>query len=102
MEISDSGSTTVLDQMSKKQVTIQLSDGDIANMAGLLAGVVQLQPVSRLPACADCYLYSLDAIVDVKHFSFQVNDIDLNDSGLAPLVHALMDLQDRILAGQLK
>lgn len=100
-ELSNDGRMTVTNLKSKKQVTVQLSDDEVTKIAGLMIEAARLQPVSDLPACADCFQYELQAQVDASHFTFLVNDINLNKSGLASLVQELKDLQERALSGQL-
>ena len=95
MELSNAGQMILIDQKKKKQVTAQLSGEDVIKIAGLITEAVQLQPVGPLPVCADCYQYELNIQVNTQYFFFQANDLNLVESGLAPLVKVFMELQRR-------
>jgi len=102
VELANTGQMTVIDQKNERQVTIQLSEEDVTKIAGLVEEAAHLPPAGQLPNCADCFVYNLNMQMDSQYFSILVNDINLAESGLAPLVNILMDLQERALSGQLK
>jgi len=95
MKLSNVGQMVLIDQKKKKRVTVLLSGEDVAKIAGLITEAVQLQPVGPLPGCADCYQYELNIQINTQYFFFQVNDLNLVKSGLAPLVNVFRELQGR-------
>ena len=101
LEVDNSGQLIVMDQRAKRQVTVTLSQAQVTQLAGLVSAAGTLKPANDLPGCNDCFIYKLDLVVEKQDLSFQVNDVSLAGSGLEPLVKALMDLQQRALAGQL-
>jgi hypothetical protein len=88
------------DQRKHEQVTVQLSGEDTDKIAGLVVEVMHLPPVGQLPFCADCYQYQFNIRIGAQDFFFEVNDLNLVESGLARLVKALMALQERAASGQ--
>lgn len=102
VEISNSGQLTVTDQKSNRQVTIQVPNDELANIEVILAETKPPQSPSRPPTCQDCFQYELDVQMEGKDYTVLLNDINLPDSGVDKLINALVDLQERALAGQMK
>jgi len=100
MELSESGKLTVVDKKSGTQRALQVPTEELAKIYALLLEAKELQPSSKPPACRDCLQYDIDLFLDGRRFTFQVNDLNVSDAGLAPLVKALNELQARAIAGQ--
>ena len=102
VELSDTGQLTVTDQKASRQVVAQVPATELAEIVSFLPAVERFQPAGRLPACQDCFQYELGVSMDGQRFSIQLNDLVMVESGLAPLINALVRLQERALSGQLK
>jgi hypothetical protein len=100
LEVDSSGQMTVMDLRSKRQVTVTLTQAQVAQLAGLVTAAGTLKPANDLPNCNDCFIYRLDLVVAKQDLTFQLNDVSLAGSGLEALVKALKDLQQGALAGQ--
>jgi len=98
LELSSTGHLNIIDKSSHRQVTTQVPNEELVKIFVLLVDTSHLQPTRTPPACRDCFEYGLDVRMDGQHFSFRVNDLNMNQAGLTPLVHALKELQDRLLA----
>ena len=100
LELSSTGHLNIIDKRSNRQVTTHLPTEELVRIFALLVDTSHLQPTGTPPACRDCFQYDLDVRMDGQHFSFRVNDLNMNQAGLTPIVNALKELQDRALTGQ--
>lgn len=100
MELSSTGSMTVIEQKSARQVVSLVPDKELAEIALLAKNVNSLQPSGRLPNCRDCFQYDFTVRMNGQQFSVQLNDLSLPGSGIGPLINILVNLQERALAGE--
>lgn len=100
LELSSTGHLNIIDKRISRQVTTQLPNEELVKIFALLVDTSHLQPPGTPPACRDCFQYDLDVRMDGQQFSFRVNDLNMAQAGLSPLVKALKALQDRALKGQ--
>ena len=113
LALSSVGAVSVTDRRSSQQASGQLP-------AGKLQALVPLVRAARTPApaasysgegsgrrCADCQQYTLtitrtiagDAGAVEREIAVNVNDVTMEASGLAELIRALSQLQNRVFAG---
>ena len=97
VEISSDGTMTVTDERTKKTVTAQLGDDDLARLKDLLSTMAYTDLKS--PAvCADCFVYALS--VDRgsgKPWTVTLDDMSLDSSGLSDLIGLVRGLMDKAL-----
>ncbi len=101
LDLSNDGKLTAVDAKLARQVVAQAPENDVRNIESQLDKMTSLQATGRLPTCPDCFEYALDVHFRGQLFSTRLNDRTLPGSGLEALIHALMDLQERALAGKL-
>lgn len=96
VEIISTGSYTVKDERSDKNIAGQLSEEELANVIEVVNSSTYSQ--NKNPAiCADCFIYDIVITGDGGEFSAQVNDISIEESGLSPLVTILRGIIERDL-----
>jgi hypothetical protein len=94
MEIHSNGQAVINDARTGKSVTVQLTPDQLGEMRQLADEAVY-KPASGPSQCADCFLYTVE--IDTGNgakFSAQADDMNLDDSGLAPLVNFLKKIVD--------
>ncbi len=101
LDLANDGKLTVLDAQAGKQVVAQVPENQVRNIESQLDKVNSIRTPGRLPTCPDCFEYALDVRFRGQLFSTRFNDKTLAGSGLEALTSALMDLQERALAGRL-
>lgn len=101
VEVLDSGLVQVHDMKPPAEASLRLSAEELAALAEQVRHACRAAgaPPEPLPACADCFEYRLSGAYGETRFAFGWNDINLEDSPLAPLVQQLLDLHDRALEG---
>ncbi len=101
VEVLDNGLVQVHDLKPPAEASLRLPAEDLAGLAKQVrqACLAAGAPPEPLPACADCFLYRLEGTYAETRFALEWNDINLEDSPLAPLVQRLLDLHDRALEG---
>jgi len=98
IQIASDGAVIAKDDRNGKMTTRQLTSDELAQFKALVNSA-SLKPVSGGPdACADCFIYSVKITSDSGNFSAQLNDVNLPDSGMSPVVKYLMDLLSQMLA----
>jgi len=102
LELASTGQLIVTDQKKNRRVEGIVPAEELVSISELVRVVVHIQPLGQPPACPDCFQYQLDVQMDEQHVSLQVNDLNLVESGLEPLISALTALQERALSGQLQ
>jgi hypothetical protein len=100
LDLSSTGQLKVVDRRTRRQVVTKLPGDELAGISALLVDVSHLTPTGSPPACRDCFDYDLTVRMDGEVYVFHVNDLNVDQAGLAPLVSALRNLQERALAGQ--
>ncbi len=101
LDLASDGKLTVLDAQVGKQVAAQVPADQVRNIESQLDKVTSIRTPGRLPTCPDCFEYALDVRFRGQLSSTRFNDKTLAGSGLEALTSALMDLQERALAGKL-
>jgi len=97
VEISSDGQMTVTDERTKKTVTIQLNDDDLARLKTMLSTMAYTDFKSPT-VCADCFIYDLS--VDRgsgKSLTITLDDMSLEGSGLSDLISLVRGLMDKAL-----
>ena len=102
LSLFSAGQLEAWDRKVNKRVTAQLPEKEVAEIESLLAGAQSYRPTGRPPQCADCFQYDLTAQWRGERFDIRLNDRNLPGSSVEPLFNALVKLQERALAGQLK
>jgi hypothetical protein len=101
LNLSNDGKLTAVDAKLARQVVAQAPENELRNIESQLDKITPIQATGRLPTCPDCYEYALDVHFRGQLYSTRLNDRTLPGSGLQALVNALVDLQERALAGKL-
>ncbi len=97
MDVSSNGEAVVTDVRTGKTATIQLSPQQIAQLHELAAKAVFKSEAKPGP-CADCFVYTLEIDPGTgTPFSAQVDDTNLEASGLSALVDFLRTTVDQAL-----
>lgn len=97
MEVSNTGEATVTDVRTGKTANIQLTAEQLAQMHDLIGKAV-FQPSAKPTPCADCFVYTLELDTGTASpFTAQLDDTNLEASGLSPLVNFLRKVMDDAL-----
>ena len=98
IEVKSDGQMVVTDERAQKTVKANVAAAELKSLMGLVASARLVQPVTSLPNCADCFIYNVQ--IDSgsgKPFQAQVNDINLGQSDLQPLISYLRGLMNQAL-----
>jgi hypothetical protein len=97
MEVSSTGQGTVTDQRTGKSAKIQLTSEQLSQLQQLAAKAV-FDPAAKPSPCADCFVYTLEIKTGSgSPLSAQMDDTNLEASGLSPLVEFLRSVMDQAL-----
>ena len=88
LEISSTGAMTLTDARSHTSSQSQLSAERLAALTKLVASS-QYRAAAIPAGCADCFIFDIQISSAGKNFQVQLNQIDLVDSGLQPLIDFL-------------
>ena len=91
LEISSSGEMTITDERSNKKNTTQLSADKFAMLKKLVAST-EYRPITQPMGCADCFIFNLHIENGSEKFQVQLDQVNLPNSGLEPLVGFLGEL----------
>lgn len=91
LEISSTGETIITDMRSGVKQVGRLSDKDRAAV-GDLVRAANFRPAAGPSACADCFIFNLQITSASGVFQGQVDQVELPDSGLQPVVDFLAAL----------
>jgi hypothetical protein len=97
MDVGSDGKAVVTDERTGKTANIQLSSAQLSELRQLADKSV-FQPVKPTSTCADCFGYTLE--IDTGSgtpFTAQLDDMNLDASGLGPLVEFLRGLMQEAL-----
>jgi hypothetical protein len=100
LEVTSTGELVAQDRRRGTRVAAQTTANELAQIASLVAAAKSVDP-GRQTACRDCLLYDIEIDARGRSFVFHLDDLSLPNSGVEPLVKALMNLLDRALAGGL-
>jgi hypothetical protein len=98
VKLTSDGEAIVINDKVYKRVELNISEADRKTFSRLVEGVTQEQATTEPPGCADCFQYELKVMSKELDFKATVNDMDLNKSGLKPLIDELMKLQKNALS----
>ena len=95
LEVSSDGIIIVTDQRTNKTNQGRLTADKLAGLIELVSSS-SYQPVSSPAKCADCFNFEIDITNETGTFQVQLNQIDLQNSGLQPLVAYLGEIQKTV------
>ncbi len=90
VEVSPDGDMLFTDLRGGKTGQSSLSKDRLALLTKLVAASVY-EPVFEPTGCADCFIFELSIFNINEKFQVQINQIDLQNSGLQPLVDFLIE-----------
>ncbi len=95
IEISSDGKFKITDERLSTTITGELSSDELSKINELVS-TAEFIAISKPDGmgCADCFVYDLEVQRNGDRFSARLNDLNLHDSGLAPLVDHLRGLID--------
>lgn len=95
IEISSDGKFKITDERLSTTITGELSSDELSKINELVS-TAEFIAASKPDGmgCADCFVYDLEIQRNDDSFLAQLNDLNLHDSGLAPLVDHLRGLID--------
>jgi hypothetical protein len=96
LEILSSGEMNLSDLRIRKTSQTRLPADRLSELTGLVANS-HYQPVSVPTGCADCFIYNLEISSGGQTFQVQLNQIDLTNSGLQPLVDFLGQYMNAVI-----
>jgi len=91
VSLASTGELSVRDERTGKVARSMVPADELASFETLVSAIRE-HPGEILPPCADCFVYHLLVEMDGRSIAAAMNDINLDSSDLAPLVHALFDL----------
>ena len=91
LEISSSGEMTLTDERSQQHSTTQLPANKFAKLKDLVAAT-EYRPITQPMSCADCFIYDLQIDNGSEKFQVQIEDVNLPNSGLQPLISFLAEM----------
>lgn len=86
--VSSSGDISLTDLRNKKTSRAVLSADEMLTLTGLVADS-RYEPASAPSGCADCFIFDLEIVSGAEKFGVQMNQIELVNSGLQPLITLL-------------
>lgn len=96
LALDSSGAATAIDSRRNLQVRRQVSRDELVPIARLVESATALDMVNNV--CSDCLTYVIDLRVSGRTVTIRLNDITLSSSKAAPLVQALIRMQQQLLA----
>ena len=91
VSLTSTGELSVRDERTGKVARSSVPANAMARFETLVSAIRE-HPGEMLPPCADCFVYHLLVEMDGRSIAAAMNDVNLDSSDLAPLVHALFDL----------
>jgi hypothetical protein len=93
MEISSSGEVKISDRTTHpgEEVVTHLTAEKLVTLSDLVAAS-SFRPASMPTGCADCFIFDLQITGSDGNFQVQLDQVELPDSGLQPLVDFLAEL----------
>jgi hypothetical protein len=99
VQVTSNGQLVASDGRSGKRVSTQLHSESIAEVNRLYDEAVSAQRAPHDSTCADCFEYDLELVSDTGTVHISLDDTNLADSGVEPLIAYLLQLRDAALAG---
>lgn len=100
LSLSSAGDLAVSDLRSNTTVQASASQEDLGKIESHLEQVCSFSPGKRSNRCRDCFTYTLMVDIGGKICRAEVTDVDLDTSGLRPIVDNLDSLLHRTLLGK--
>lgn len=91
LEITSSGEMTINDIRTGEKKTSQLQSEKLVALGNLVAAST-FHLSSQPSVCADCFIYNLQITSGGGDFQAEVDDVNLPDSGLQPVINYLAAL----------
>ena len=91
LEISSSGEMTIIEERINKNNTTQLPADKLAMLKELVAAS-KYRPVLQPMVCNDCFIFNLQIDNGSERFQMQIDQINLSNTGLEPLVGFLGEM----------
>ncbi len=95
LKISSDGDLTFEDRGGNRSRQDRISPEKLAELAELVSAV-RYTPVPVETGCADCFIFNIEITSPAGEFQAQLNQLDLPDSGLEPLVIFLVSNLNRL------
>lgn len=95
--VNSLGEATASDAKKNQTVSSQLSEDELGKLFGLIKDLPE-EWVMVNKDCKDCFEYALDITRGAKEFSANLNDLELVDTDLDPLINALLVIQNQLLS----
>jgi hypothetical protein len=96
IEIASDGGFTVLDNQAGTNRVGQLAADELEELKEIVDST-QYSTVSKETGCADCFVYDIAIAGTGKPFKARVDDVNMEESGLVPLVMILRTIMEREL-----
>ncbi|HEY2981037.1 MAG TPA: hypothetical protein VGJ22_07650 [Anaerolineales bacterium] len=96
--ITSDGKVVAVDDREGQTATLQLTPQEIASLKVEISKARLKTPIQTETGCADCFVYDLQIKTAGPNFSVQLDDVNLPESGLQPLIMYLQDLMNRALS----
>lgn len=94
--VARDGSFTATDERANNNVNGKLSGEELAKLNNLIVSL-SVNKSGQSGVCADCFIYSIEIATTGKSISAQADDVNLNDSGIGPLVIFLENRMSKAL-----
>jgi len=94
--VTSLGEATASDTKKNQTVSSQLNEDELGVLFGLIKDLPE-EWVVNAKDCNDCFEYALIITRGGDELSASLNDLELADTDLDPLVKALVELQDQLL-----
>jgi hypothetical protein len=98
VEVSADGKYTVTDERASQTFSGELGANELAKLVEVISTSEYISPSGpEGMVCADCFVYDLEIQGSDSTLTIQLNDINLPDSGMAPVVGYMRGLIDKAL-----
>jgi hypothetical protein len=98
MVLTNEGALVAVDLGRLRDARVEVPEHRLGKVTELLSEVCPFEVGDRVPVCADCFTYMLEAEVHGATYRALANDANLPDTGLLPLVMELRTLQAEALS----
>ena len=99
LELDQTGKYEAADLRQDAKVEGNLAPELMGDVVGLLQGFCKSPETARPPACADCFLYSLQVTLQGVHFELELNDLNVMETPAGELVAFMSQLLNSALEG---
>jgi hypothetical protein len=98
LTITSDGNVLALDGRAGNAGTFQLSEPELAELKLLVSDAALVGPTGTDTGCADCFIYDLKIETASGNFTVALDDVNLADSGMQPVITYLLDLMEKALS----